>query len=134
MTSNFIGCHVRGDQIQMPCMRSIRSGQRNQSPQGCDLSSAAEFGKRSWYNGIVLISNRVHMKHMGSLDNFLISICLSDANCIQIRAPQEKNDFNCGIFNPGEHIGHITKDFSSLIAPILDMCEDLLYLAFVLRY
>ena len=109
----------------MLCMRSVRSGQRNQSAQGCDLLSATESVKRSWYDGIILIPNRVYTKHMGSLDNFLISISFSDVNCIQVRAPQENSESNCGIFNPGEHIGHITKEFSFLIAPILDMCEDL---------
>ena len=70
------------------------------------------------------------MKDMVSHHNFSITIFLPDVNCIQVLAPEEINESNCGIFNPGEHIGHLTKDFSSLIAPILDMCEDLLYPAF----
>lgn len=37
------------------------------------------------------------------------------------------NNRNRGVFTPGEHLGHITKEFSSLIAPIFDMCENSLY-------
>jgi hypothetical protein len=40
------------------------------------------------------------------------------------------NDQNRGEFTPEEHIGHITKDFSSLIAPILILCEIACYPAF----
>lgn len=49
---------------------------------------------------------------------------------MQVRAPNALNDQNRGVFTPGEHLGHITKDFSSLIAPILDMCENASYPAF----
>ena len=40
------------------------------------------------------------------------------------------NDQNRGVFAPGEHIGHITKDFSSVIAPILVQCEIACYTVF----
>lgn len=61
---------------------------------------------------------------------YFISILLTDPNCIQIRAPRDFNDQNQGVYCPGEHIGHLTKDFSSKIAPILVLCEAAYYPAF----
>ena len=43
-----------------------------------------------------------------------------DPNCIQVRAPRVKGGLNIGHFEQYEHIGHMAREFSSKLAPILD--------------
>lgn len=44
-----------------------------------------------------------------------------DSNCIQVLAPSNMEGFNSGRYEAGEHIGHLRKESSSKLAPILDM-------------
>ena len=61
----------------------------------------------------------------------------TDSNCIQLLALVDSCGDNCGKYTSNEHIGHISKEFSSTNAPILDQvflnaCED--YIAFRIEY
>ena len=47
-------------------------------------------------------------------------ILSTDANCIQLLAPIPYVNPTQGIFNAGEHIGHISKEFAAILAPIFD--------------
>ena len=54
-------------------------------------------------------------------DDTLLSPYL-DANCIQILAPKIACEDNIvgGFYAPGEHIGHLSRHFASLISPFFD--------------
>lgn len=43
-----------------------------------------------------------------------------DANCIQLLAPSSHVNIDQGIFSAGEHIGHISRSFAEILAPLLD--------------
>ena len=44
----------------------------------------------------------------------------TDSNCIQVLAPSDSGGLNVGTYCRREHIGHISREFSALLAPILD--------------
>ena len=44
----------------------------------------------------------------------------ADRNCIQVRAPDSVSGCNTGAYDPGEHIGHLKREWSAKLAPILD--------------
>lgn len=47
-----------------------------------------------------------------------------DSNCIQVLAPENLEGLNSGRYEAGEHIGHLRKESSSKLAPILDKLID----------
>lgn len=47
-------------------------------------------------------------------------IILSDSNCIQVRAPDDKKGSNNGDYEPGEHIGNLRREWTAKLAPIID--------------
>ena len=47
-------------------------------------------------------------------------ICFIDANCIELLAPKKFVEPSQGNFIPGEHIGHISKNFAEILAPTID--------------
>ena len=65
-----------------------------------------------------------------------LSFLLLDPNCLQIRAPASKDGKNLGHFELKEHIGHVKKEFTSLLAPIVDLHDGNADIAFhvILNY
>lgn len=45
---------------------------------------------------------------------------ISDSNCIQVRAPDNMDGSNSGSYEPGEHIGHLGREWAAKPAPIID--------------
>lgn len=45
---------------------------------------------------------------------------LVDVNCIQLLAPSRYVDVSQGSFIPGQHIGHISRNFAAILAPLID--------------
>ena len=41
-------------------------------------------------------------------------------NCVQVRAPDNIVGCNKGAFDPGEHIGHIKREWAAKLAPVID--------------
>ena len=64
------------------------------------------------------------------LSNFLICLFSTDANCVQVLAPDNVGGLNKGDFHPGEHIGHLKREWAAKLAPILDdlICTNMLHL------
>ena len=54
----------------------------------------------------------------------LLTCYLLDSNCIQVLAPKDMRGLNSGRYEAGEHIGHLRKESSSKLAPILDQLID----------
>lgn len=44
----------------------------------------------------------------------------ADTNCVQVRAPDTFGGCNTGAYDPGEHIGHLKREWSAKLAPIID--------------
>lgn len=55
----------------------------------------------------------------------------ADNNCIQVRAPDNVGGCNKGNYDPGEHIGHLKREWAAKLAPILDELEHSNMLDFV---
>lgn len=47
-------------------------------------------------------------------------VVTSDANCIQVRAPDNMDGSDSGSYEPGEHIGHLGREWAAKLAPIID--------------
>ena len=45
---------------------------------------------------------------------------ISDSSCIQVRAPDNMDGSNDGHYVPGEHIGHLGREWAAKLAPIID--------------
>ena len=56
-----------------------------------------------------------------SVDNSHVTVNFSpDENCIQVRAPDDCDGNNRGLYRINEHIGHLRKEYSARLAPIID--------------
>ena len=56
----------------------------------------------------------------------------TDSNCIQVLAPSDSGGLNVGTYCRREHIGHISREFSALLAPILDEFSSVISVTFKL--
>jgi hypothetical protein len=54
----------------------------------------------------------------------IICIYLLDSNCIKVLAPDNMEGDNQGHYEPGEHIGHLRREWAAKLAPILDFLFD----------
>lgn len=54
----------------------------------------------------------------------LLTCHRSDSNCIQVRAPRNMEGSNRGSFETGEHIGHLRRETSVKLSPIIDTLHD----------
>ena len=54
----------------------------------------------------------------------------ADANCVQVRALDNLLGVNTGTFYPGEHIGHLKREWAAKLAPLIDylVCNNMLHL------
>lgn len=94
-----------------------------------DLSVAWVGILRTWVvNALFVMQNLVSGKHFTLFPSSLLrcvhwsyeNFVFVDPNCIQILAPTETRPDKGDNFVPGQHMGHISKDCVSVLAPLMD--------------
>jgi hypothetical protein len=74
---------------------------------------------------LLLITNRFADGTQICLVTYMFLLCQHlDSNCIQVLAPENMEGLNSGRYEAGEHIGHLRKESSCKLAPILDKLID----------
>lgn len=73
----------------------------------------------------VLINDRSADRILStSLIHMSLAFKRIDSNCIQVLAPHNMEGCNSGRYEAGEHIGHLRRETSVKLAPILDILKD----------